>query len=300
MSLLFKRKYKLIVGIPTVTKSGPIPYKTQSTEGREFELTSHHIEFNIDKTNTPSNNSCSITIVNTSDAFVDYFEQNAGTSPFVKLEVAYGSQPLKELFLGTLTGMEDNFIGTTRRTTLKCSDGYANLKENKTSRSYRKKTTIQRIVEDMIKDLGLPKGTVIPIQGETKSAKAYSGAVREIITTIAKDNNYNFSIQDGRVNMTPFDYSSGPLVKVINVSSGMIGSPTALDTSSGQLKGNKDSKQGVSVKCLIDASVRPDSLIILESRKYNGTFKVNKVSYRGSYEGSDWAMDIECEPVGSS
>lgn len=297
MSSLFKRKYELVVGVPTVVKSGPIPYRTQVESGSEFVLTTHNISFSIEKTNTPSNNTCEITIYNSSNDLVNYLQNNAGGSSFVKLSVAYGDQPLKELFIGAIQKMDDEFTTTDRKTKLVCSDGYAQLKENKTSRSYRKGTTFTRIVDDMVKDLGLPKGTVIPPEGSLKSSRAYTGVVREILTTISKDIDYNFSVQDGRVVMVPFNYSTGPKVKLISASSGMIGSPSPLDTSSGQLKGNKESKKGIKVKVLIDAFIRPESFVVIESRNYNGTFKVNKVSFSGEYEGTDWTMDIECEPV---
>lgn len=300
MTSLFKRKYELVVGVPTVVKSGPIPYKTQVESGSEFVLTTHNISFSISKTNTPSNNTCEITIYNSSNDLVNYLQNNAGGSSFVKLSVAYGDQPLKELFIGAIQKMADEFTTTDRKTRLICSDGYANLKEKRTARSYRKGTTFSKIVDDMVKDLGLPKGTILPPDGELKASRSYNGPLRDIMTNIAKDINYNFSVQDGRVVMVPFNYSSGPNVKLISSSSGMIGSPSSLDTSAGQLKNNKESKKGVKVKVLIDAAVRPESFIVIESRAYNGTFKVNKINFSGEYEGSDWSMDIECEPVGSS
>lgn len=300
MSFLFKRKYILTLGKPTLIEKN-VPFRAEKlTEGREFVLTQHNISFSIDKTNTPSNNSASITITNTSDGLVDYLEQNAGLSTYIKLEVGYGDQPVKELFLGEVKGVEDVFVGATRSTKLECGDGYTHLKEQRTARSYRKGTTISRILDDMTVDLGLPKGTFIPPEGEIGNSRSYNGITKEIMTTIAKDIGYNFSVQDNRVNMVPFQYSGGPTVKVINPTSGMIGSPTPIDTGSGQLEKSKGSKRGVRVKCLIDASVRPDSIIIIESRKYNGTFKVNKVSFNGELEGTNWEMDIECEPVGGN
>lgn len=297
MTSLFKRKYRLTVGKPTLIEQN-IPFRAETrTEGREYVLTQHQISFNIDKSNTPSNNTAAITITNSSDELVDFLEQNSGLGVFIKLEVSYGTQPLKELFLGTVQQVMDEFTTTDRRTKIKCGDGYIHLKEQRTSRSYRKNTTIGSIVDDMARDLGLPKGTFIKPEGTIPSSKSYTGTIREIMTNIANDTGHNFSIQDGRINFTPLDYSGGPVVKVINPNSGMIGSPTPLDTSTGQLEKAKGSKGGIKVKCFIDASVRPDGFIIIESRRYNGTFKVNKVSFSGDFEGSTWEMDIECEKV---
>lgn len=294
---LFKRKYKLTLGKPTIVKQN-FPLKSSTLlEGNEYVLESHNISFEISKSNTPSNNEASITVYNTSDTLVSFLEKNAGLDTYIKLEVGYGDEDLKELFLGSISGVTDEFTTTDRKTKIKCGDGYAYTKEQKTSKSYKKGTTFSRIVDDMVEDLGVPKGTFIPPEGETKKPVVYNGVIKEIMTTIAKDIDYDFSIQDGRVDMVPFKYSKGPTVKVISPDSGLIGSPTPMDTSSGQRQENKEDKKAVRVKCLIDPAVRPNSKIKLESRKYNGFFKVNKVDFSGELEGGEWAMTMECVPI---
>ena len=298
MTSLFKRKYRLTVGKPTLIEKNT-PYAVEKQiEGVEFVTTDHQITFQIEKSNTPSNNTASITVYNASDRLTNFIEQNAGLAIGVKLEVSYGSEPLKLLFLGTVQGVVDEFTSTDRKTKIKCSDGYIHLKEQRTSRSFPKGTTLSRIVDTMVGDLGLPRGTIIPPSGSISTPRSYMGTIREIMTTIANDIDYNFSVQDSRVNFTPFSYNKGPVVKVISPRSGMIGSPTPLDVSTGQLEKGRETKRSIKVKCLIDASVKPDGFIIVESRKYNGTYKVNKVSFSGDYEGSSWEMDIECEEAG--
>ena len=145
----------------------------------------------------------------------------------VKLEAGYRDSEIKQLFIGTLKWLVDTFEGETRKTQLYLVDGSSNITEAYSSRSYPKGTSHNVIANDLVQDLGLPKGQVVKFDSSAKtvSSRAVSGNTHQLIKELAQSNKYDYHIQDGKVNLLPTDKRLGKQCAYLTPETGLIGSP---------------------------------------------------------------------------
>ena len=190
------------------------------------------------------------------------------------------------------------FEGVTRKTSLVIMDGAVNTTESKTSAMFLPATPYSHILNVLIRDLGLPAGIVIPPKGGPLSPAMLDGNTMKLLSDLATDTRSICSIQDMRVNFVPrFSVELLPF-KVIDSSSGLVGSPAALGDSTGTpAKDTSTVTKGVKFKVLLDASLVPDTLITLESREFSGVFRIQKVRHTGNFRGKDWYTDCEATQI---
>lgn len=308
--LAFGRAYKLIIGIPYevtfgkrndyVTKVEPLEQFYQNLPDNSYVLTDHHIKFHIRKANTKNTQTSTITVSNLPDEVVDYLRENVSKKPFLRLEAGYGDD-LKDIFVGVVNDFEDDFSRETRMTTLYVGEGTVNKTEASTSRVYPRGTSINKVVDDLIRDLGLPKGQVVQVDGkDLPLARSYHGNVAEILQNLAEDLGYNFSIQNSEVYMVPRDSRlfTSEEVALLNASSGLIGVPKPYSDKQGKAdRNNRDSKDKLEVTCLLDGAIIPETSIYVESIDIDGAYKVSEVEFIGDSRGNDWFNRIKCEKV---
>jgi len=346
MTTKFQYAYKLTIGavlnVKDLLGTGPdyesrgIPFKKQvdlntyaqreeTSSNKAFLFTEHQIQFSISKDDSSDPNDSTITLYNLSDNTVNYLDQNYENHVVVKLEAGYVNDQIKLLFLGTLQRMEDNFEGDTRKTTLYLTDGKSNIQEAYSSRSYPKGTSHNTIANDLVQDLGLPKGQVSNFNSMSKtlSARSFSGNTHQLLKEICVQNKHDYHIQDGTVNIIPTDKRLKKQCAYLTPDTGLIGSPSPLadpkqkaitksstsTTSSIDAKGNvtwhKAKKPrtynlgGISFKCLLDGAITVGASVYIKSKNYDGAFKITKVQHDGDYEGNNWTTTCDAYAVES-
>lgn len=266
-----------------------------------YLITENNISFEVHKDDSDKTNRGYISIINTSDDIVDYLEANINNAVSVIFQAGYSEDSetpdgqIKTIFKGNVERIEDFFDKETRTTKLILGDGSINVREALSSRYYPAGTPVKTVLRDLTKDLGLSIGNIETIDETKVTRKAYSwmGKSNTIMKELAKELEADYSIQDGQVYIIKYNSLLRQRVAYLSESSGLIGSPQPLSQTEGKSQVDDVPTKGISVTCLLDGAIKPGSTIYVKSRKYDGAYKVTKVTHKGEYEGSQWISQIE-------
>lgn len=317
MAEQFNHKYELQFGQPIsfygITKDTRVtPLRTTtdssnlqqyaSVDNKAIKLVNHNMSFRITKGKDSSTDN-EITLYNISDSVRKFLEANNGNKPIILLKAGYETDTeLPILFNGEVIAVTDSFNGTTRTTALTVTTGTTSIQEAYTVKSYRKGTTGEDILRDVMQDLKLPEGTIyLPESMKIGIQKpvVYSGPTIEFLRKYGKDNGFNVWIEDGAVNIFAVDTSSRKAVPAFDISSAtnMIGSPSVKTADPSQSQMQAGNRQNVTVTTTLNASYSIGALVKLTSKYHSGVYEIESISHTGTYEGNDWQSSLELKPV---
>ena len=317
--MAFGRKYRLIVGLP-LSLGSDFNKQINDTKSNAYVLTEHHLEFEILKSNDAQANKGYITITNASDDFVNYLQQNADNHLAVMLDAGYEDQGMTTLFMGGVSHFEDSWDGSLiiRKTKLTLGDGELALSVASTARAYKTGTKLNTILNDLLDDLSIPRGRVIPYDdSETlKFSKSFTGRAGDNLRMLGQATGRTFTVQDNSAYFTKVGYGLKQQVIELSAETGLIGIPTPRVMSAKQqyeiqkkidktkkeeLKAKYARKEdiGLVVESLLNGALVPELTVYLKSRYITGFYKILEVSHTGSYEsdGADWKTELKLAEV---
>lgn len=311
-----ERTYTLVIGRPVTIGEKPVNIEkfANTSRGDAYEIKDLHIDFNIKKDNSKEPNKGYVTVFNLSDEVVNYLSVNQRESLAVMLHAGYNGDE-KLIFSGTVEYVEDNFPQETRETKFILGDGTLNLTTATTARSYRKGTSLNSVLNDLITDLKLPKGRVIDFGNQTlQTSMAFTGTASQNLANLAKNTGSTFSVQDGAVYWTREGSRFNNVMFEISEEGGMVGTPTPKQPSSSkklikakakERAGEKpkapskkqkehDIKEdvGMTVSTLLNGAILPESTVYLNTRYHKGFYKVAELTHRGGYETGEWVTEL--------
>lgn len=312
------RTYEVVFGKAiTINNTAEFDSVINDTPSNAYRVTDLHIEFDINKDNTHKANKGSITLYNLSDDIVNYINQNANSKLSILIKAGYNGEN-QTIFQGEVSFFEDEWTDevNTRKTKLTLADGETALISATTARSYKTGTLLNNILTDLISDLGLPKGRVIPFGSSDKLSfsKSFTGTASENLKNLAASTGRTFTVQDGTVFFTVQGKALKQTVFELSVDSGLIGIPSVRCMSSKQIyelekKKDKTKKEevkkkiqnkediGFVVTCLLNGAIIPETTVYLKSKYNTGFYKVVEVSHKGSFEGGDWTTEMKLAEV---
>lgn len=309
------RTYTLLIGRPVYLGEKPTNIEhfiDNKTNNDAYRISgSLNLEFDIKKDNSKEPNKGYVTVYNLSDETVSYLDANQRESIAIILYAGYNGDE-KMLFSGTVEFVEDRWNGAERVTKFILGDGTLNLATAKTARSYRKGTALDTVLNDLISDLQLPKGAIIPFgSGNTlQYSMAFSGNASENLNILAKNTGSTFSVQDGAVYWTKEGQRFKQTVFEISEETGMRGSPTPKNPEPAKRRLEKKSKRkskpkdtrktsaeikedaGLTVETLLNGAILPETSIYLKSKKYTGFYKVVYLKHKGQRASGDWVTEL--------
>lgn len=311
-----ERTYTLVIGRPVILGEKPVNIEkfANTSKGDAYEIKDLHIDFNIKKDNSKEPNKGYVTVFNLSDEVVNYLSVNQRESLAVMLHAGYNGDE-KLIFSGTVEYVEDNFPQETRETKFILGDGTLNLTTATTARSYRKGTSLNSVLNDLIADLKLPKGRVIDFGNQTlQTSMAFTGTASQNLANLAKNTGSTFSVQDGAVYWTREGSRFNNVMFEISEDGGMVGTPTPKQPSSSKklIKAKAKEKAGekpkapskkqkehdikedvgMTVSTLLNGAILPESTVYLNTRYHKGFYKVAELTHRGGYETGEWVTEL--------
>lgn len=205
---------------------------------------------------------------------------------------------LKTIFVGDLRNVTKTRMGPDIITTIFAADGNKDFSEGFYNKSFTDGSKITDIVNDVIGEFKeVSKGVV---QGVSETAQkvfggTFSGDSSEVLDQLGDENNFDWSIQNGKVDVIAHD-SFVDEQTLINSQTGMINSPIITEI-------------GIDVKTLLNPSVLPGRLIKVESVTPNfnlgnlnfrdinktlgeGVYKVIKIIHNGDTHSNNWDSTI--------
>lgn len=235
------------------------------------------ISFDLTKTITSEPNEATISIVNLNQSTRNLITDKKYNR--ILLNAGYGDD-MRTLFVGYIDEVENRKDSTDITTTMTCSDGSKDYREARTAVTVKKGQSDKEIVKEVLKDMPNTETGIQEYKKATKlpRGKTLVGNSRDILKTVAKNQDANWSIQDGKLLILP---KTSALANnegfLIQEGSGMIGSP-------------QKTSDGLEVRCLLNNIMRVGQLCRVASRikEMSGDFKIVKIQMKGSNKGGDF------------
>lgn len=257
----FGRAYQLIIG----------------NDRESIVIDKLNLEFDITKTITKDPNPAVFALNNLSQSTRNLITDKKYDR--IMFNAGYGTD-LKTLFVGYISEVENKKEGTEIITIMTCSDGQKDYREARVAVTVAKGATDKEIIKQVT---GAMPNTDKGQQSFTKErklprGKTLVGNARDVLSGIAKNQDADWSIQDGKLVMLPktsaFANNEGFL---ISEDTGMIGSPQKVS-------------DGLEVRCYLNNMMRIGQLCRVESmiKEYLGDFKITKINMKGGIKSNDW------------
>lgn len=187
---------------------------------------------------------------------------------------------MRTLYIGYIDEVENKKEGTDITTIMTCTDGSKDYREARVAVTVAKGATDQEVVKQV---LGAMPNTQKGTEQYTKErklprGKTLVGNARDVLTQVAKNQDADWSIQDGRLVMLPKQHAlANDEGFVISEDTGMQGSPQKVS-------------DGLEVRCYLNNVMRVGQLCRVESMlpEYTADFKILKLQMKGSNKGNDW------------
>ena len=266
-----------------------------------------HIGFSIEKDSTKESNKAKLEIYNLSDATRKKIElADTEVEIYAGYERAGGAILC---FRGTVTYGFTRDVGTDCITTLDLADGTVALRDSYCSLSYAPGTSAKTIIQRCANEMGVPVvyGEDVGELESYKNGFSFIGQAKDGLTEICNALGLSWSIQNNILNIILVGGTSTNRGLVFSPQSGLVGVPERIVQA--EYKSNKSNpkktqkertkkekprkKAGWKIQTLLVPSVNPADLVKVESKWIEGWFRVEKVSHRGDYNGTNWGSMME-------
>ena len=266
-----------------------------------------HIGFQIDKDTTKESNKAKLEIYNLSDATRKKIEV-----PDTEVEIYAGYEKAGGAILafkGSVTYGFTRDAGTDCITTLDLADGTKAMRDSYCSLSYAPGTSAKTIIQRCANEMGVPVvyGDDVGELESYQNGYSYIGQADGALTEICNALGLSWSIQNNILNVILAGGTSTNRGLVFSPQSGLVGVPERIIQA--EYKSNKSNpkktqkkkakkekprkKAGWKIQTLLVPSVNPADMVKVESKWITGWFRVEKVSHRGDYNGTNWGSAME-------
>lgn len=246
-----------------------------SNDSETVSIEQLRVAFEIDKTINEKPNPAKIQVWNLNRNHINKLL----SQEYKKAALSVGYSELRQIYSGDITKVRIQREGLDFILTLECSDGHAAYTQSRAKTTLKAGATDKQIVEEIQKTM--PKvqaGAIdIPNKRQLPRGRVLNGDSREVLNRVARNNNADWSIQDGSLVFLPKDKVLSDDAVLISQDTGMINAPEQTD-------------DGLEITCLLNPALQIGGLIKLESiiEYFNGEYKVVKLAHSGDGIGGDW------------
>ncbi len=206
------------------------------------------------------------------------------------------------IFSGQVRTVDHIRKGPDWETTVKSGDGEQSYAFASVSESFRAGTPARVVVAKLIESLGLDPGRSQQVLADLSAAYVHgytaTGRSADLLDEILDGLGYEWSIQDGRVQVLKQGESTLEELVHLSPESGLLDSPEH-GAGDEQAAGLVKKFSVVKLKALIQPRVKPGCRISLESEGLTGVLRVLAVEHAGDTAGGEgsWATTIQAVPV---
>lgn len=257
------------------------------------------IQFDVPFNDKKEPDVSSVTIYNLSDATINDIKKDG----YLYLNVGYkGLNNLSNILTGEIEEANTDWQGLDKATKITVSDGGKKWRTAELNKTYKAGTKASQIMQDLANVLSYEVVEIKPKNDKVyKLGKTIKGKASKSLSQLVDDTESKMFINKNRlvIRGQKEGYQTG---FVLNTKTGLIGIPTLNKDESGDKtedvakekdkKKNKETKKTWKVQCLLNPKIETDSIIKVESKAVNGTFRVISGKY-----GHDFTMELEVEEV---
>lgn len=164
-----------------------------------------------------------------------------------------------------------------------CADGDTDYQKAYTAMTLAAGSTDQTAVEKIVGRFAETVAGVVdlPNKRALPRGKVMLGNNRDLLNQLCKNNQADWSIQDGELVILPPDKVLSDEAVLLSQDTGMIGSPEATDN-------------GLELTCLLNPSLKIGGLVRVRSilNHYDGDYKIVNIAYSGDALGGDWTCKL--------
>ena len=245
------------------------------------------VTFDIEKTPESTANTAKISIYNLNENNRDLLKNKEAL--FIILEVGYGDD-IDQLWVGDIKRSSTGRQGPDFVTSIESEDGGQAIREARIDKSYAPGVNIKTIIGDVANTLkeagGVAVGTLSRVSDEiSQNGFTASGISKVILDDLAEKQGLEWSIQDNEVQFLDPDQDTGEEVVLLTPETGLIGSPISRE-------------KGIEFKALIQTTkIRPGRPVKIQSRQFDGLYRVNKAKYQGDTHDKTWYITGEATEI---
>lgn len=311
---LFQRDWRIRIGVPFTTQDG-----VRKISG--LDVSDLDCEFEITKDLTSEPNMCSLTVYNlrpevraaleqqniydpkrkkTDTTSTTTTSQDAATKlntkskkrPVtgnirVEIEAGYKETSRALIFSGDLRrALSSEDRNKSVATKIEGGDGGYTFNASRVSESFPKGTSKLSVVKSLLGALGLGQGNLLEVEhilaaSSFRTGTVIDGSASRELAGILRSAKLSYSIQDGAVQFLVTGQGLRRKGVALNPGSGLIGTP------------ERDVDGKVKVVSLMNPSLAVGLFVFLESEDLKGTFRIDKIVYRGQTTGEAWFCEME-------
>lgn len=242
--------------------------------GKQFKNETHEggfrIEFRVPFSTSENPDVSEIMIYNLSQESVSAIEAKA----YVVLNVGYKGD-IGNILSGKVEEISSKWDKVDKITTIKVSDGGFEWRSTRIQKTYAKGSTAKYIMQDLSSLLGLEVVEVNPKNDLTyQLGRTISGDVEKALKQLVQDTESKMYIDKGKLYIRDKDKGTN-IGFLLNSDTGLIGSPEKIEEENEK----KEKIIKYNIKCLLNHKITTDSIIQIESRNVNGTYRVENGSH---------------------
>lgn len=254
------------------------------------------IKFDSTKSWKQEPNTCEIQVYNLSPD--QRAQLSLAKTPTIKLAAGYGGdENLTQIFYGQAIYLKHEIPANSGDiiTTISTTDGGEQKQKSRIHVAFGPGTSTSQVLRRVVQQMGIKPGNLDRVVKDLDAgikASLYSAGVTisgnagEELGHICRSCGYDYSIQDGQLQMLKIGTAADNFEVVLNENSGLVGTPTI------------SNKGVVSGTCLIfkagsGLDLVPGRRVRIESSFLKGSFILAKTDMKGDNFGEDWYCDFE-------
>lgn len=281
MSQLFQRQCVAIVG--------------------DLKMTDLRMTFKVTKNSNAHPNTCELSISNLNQDSRSRVQKRY--APLI-LQAGY-AETVATIFSGKVRNADHVVEGPTTTSLIHSGDGEVEYGFATISKSYAQGIPASVVLNDLLDnftdpttgkalDPGISKQLFAGLTKTFGKGFVSHGRVATIFDQVVKSLGFEWSIQDGRVQVLQEGGSTTEQVIHLSPDSGLIGSP---QHGTGDGKVPQKNAATIKFKSLLQPGLKPGRLVSLQSKGVTGVLRIVKVEHRGDTFGGDWVSEVEALPA---
>jgi hypothetical protein len=256
-----------------------------------LNLSDLRVTFDIEKTITPSSNSAIVQAYNVSPN-----SRNLIRELDEPLQLAAGFSDdagAKLIFTGDVVKIDHDRQPPDVVTKIEAGDGIRNLREQRTTVSFKKGTQASVVLTKIAGQLGLPIRTLPSgLSDEYLQGFAFTGSVKEALIKVTKKLDLEWSVQNGELQILERKGINSSIIRDINYNKGLLKEPQKLNDQRQYLAGDKENP-GYKIDNLLLPDVEPGSLVNINAGEVSGRYRVRVVRHQGDNYSGDFNTILE-------
>lgn len=245
--------------------------------GNGIKITDLRMRFDIRKTSDDQPNSAKIEIFNLNN-------ENASRllTEWVDIQLTAGYVGAERLiYSGQIRTATPKVEGTDRIITIDSGDGDREILRGFVNKTLTKGCTADQVVNECQAAMfGVPSAYKDRLPTKYSRGRVLSGRAADIMTQQAKQDDAQWSIQDGQMLVLKGDNVRPNAVWLISSETGMLGSP-------------EPTQDGVKVKTLLNPEYMIGGVAKIDSLIYDGGIRIESIGHSGDTHGQEWASELE-------